>query len=108
MATVNLTWNAPASGQEPDEYWVYKKETALGGSDNVNGFGSGGSGSHYLATVAHGGAMGSEQTYTDGAAADGQDVHYCVTAAKGTLESQHATALDGDTGKVFTITTAAP
>ena len=106
--TENLTWNAPAAGQVPDSYNIYRKDVALTGTEDDDGFGSGGvtSGAiEFVKNVAHTGVAGDAQAGQDTTAPDGTTIFYCVTALKGTLESDQASSSDG--GKAFEITTAA-
>lgn len=72
MATVNLTWTAPNTGETPDSYQLYRKTgTDYDAGENTTGFGDlatnpGSAGGSTVAeitafSVAHSGALNSGQ-----------------------------------------------
>ena len=116
--TVTLTWKAPASGEMPDRYNIYRKGTAgvTSGATNtpfgVNGVNTTGAAVGGITTFeeTHAGAPSAVHTYEDTTAPDNALVHYCVTAVKGSEESDYAECVvgaDDSDGQVFSITTAA-
>ena len=116
MATVNLTWTAPNTGEIPDTYQLYRKTGGdYDAAENATGFGDLATnvagqpvaGNITVFSVAHSGALNTGQSFADDTCADATTYHYCVKSVKGTLEStEYASSGDTDGGVVFTITTA--
>jgi hypothetical protein len=129
MANVNLTWKAPSTGEIPDFYQLYRTSGTLTGTQNADGFGTVAANlgadpgvltptasgtnpeiSAWQVTLANH-ALGDDISFTDSNASAATTYNYCVKSAKGSgisaLESTaHANSTDGDTGVVYTITTA--
>ena len=115
---VTLTWNAPASGEIPDKYHIYRKvdpvahDTEFGDiatfpSPASQPAGTTTGGVTAFQTV-HVGALSDAHTLLDTTATDNSLMHYCLRAVKDGVESDYASCVvgaDGSDGQVFSIQT---